>query len=309
MPQLESFHVEDVVERVKFLYNNPGRGIGINTCYPKLDYVTGGLKPAELWVLAARPSVGKTLVALNIMYNLAVQTHIDGAIPYVYLFSQEMSQEQILWRMAAMVSGVPTKAVENGNYWWGGVRYETTKEQYQEFGKAIRHIAGLPIRVCDMPITTDEMKEMVEGGIKADEPPVLVISDYLQLHSDVVNRNASETDRLTRISKNLKGIANTYKIPVIAVSQLSRAVEVRGGDFVPLLADLRGSGSIEQDADLVIFLRRAEYHLGIEEQQELANKPVAKLDCFVSKNRINGGIGLVQLEWNRYTTRVSNMEE
>jgi replicative DNA helicase len=287
---LRRFDPEEALAWLRHLYKNPGN-VGLSTGFEKLDLFVGGFKPGELIVEAARPGMGKTAHALCCAINVA----LGGK--WVDVFSQEMSHRQLLWRMAGIVSGISPKAIERGFYLRGEERYAVPEEDYVTFANGIKAVSDLPIRVFDAALTTEIMVKEIERGFSNGEPPALVIDDYLQLHVDKGSEN--ETERISEISRTIKAMTLHFNIPILLISQLNRAVEIRGGDYTPQLSDLRSSGSIEQDADQVWFLKRADYY-----NPSGDTKSDGRAEVIIAKNR-NGELGVVPLHFDRRTTRFS----
>ncbi len=241
---------------------------GVPTGFADLDDLLSGMNPSDLIILAARPSMGKTALAINIAYNVAVhaQNSSDGGVAF---FSLEMSSEQISTRILSMISGVSSVAIRTGKY----SKYDKEQEQKglaghkiteQDFAK-LQDIAGAlqatPMFIDDTPAISTSMLRTRARMLKKMYNISLIVVDYLQLMraTDAMGSN-NRVLEISEITQTLKAIAKELKIPVIALSQLSRQVEARD-DKHPQLADLRESGSIEQDADVVMFIYRDEYYL------------------------------------------------
>lgn len=242
-------------DRLDFLQKNPGGLRGIPSGFPTLDTMLNGFRDSELIILAARPSLGKTSLALNIAEHVAVKRKIPTAV-----FSLETSSEQLTDRLLSSVAGVDGWKLSAGRL---------STEEFQRIGEAMGVLAEAPLYFDDTPgipimeIRTKARRLQMEYGIK------LIIIDYLQLiHGRGLENRVQE---VSEISQALKNIARELNIPVIALAQLSRAVESRGGSGRPVLSDLRDSGSIEQDADVVMFLYRPD-----SENRESINLSIAK---------------------------------
>ncbi len=273
-----------VIERIEEAAKNGGAVTGIPTGFTDLDYRLSGLQRSDLILIAARPSMGKTALALNFVDNFAVKRDIPVAI-----FSLEMSREQLVNRLLAMESHVDSQKLRTG---------QLTDLEWDDIVAGSAMIAGSKIVIDDTPgISVNELrtrcrKYKLEYGIQ------VVMIDYLQLMSGS-SRSESRQQEISDISRALKAIARELNVPVIALSQLSRACEARS-DHRPMLSDLRDSGAIEQDADVVMFIYRDEvYNPGTEA------KDVAEI--IVAKQR-NGPIGTVKLAWIPGLTKFANLE-
>lgn len=280
-------HIGQVVdaffEQITTLQERRGEVVGVPTGYGDLDEITGGLQPSDLIILAARPSVGKTSLALSIAYNVALQ-----ARGTVGVFSLEMSREQLVQRLLAMHTGIDTQRLRTGNI---------RDHDLQMVMEAMGVLSEIPIYIEDTPglsvtdVRSKARRLHAEAGID------LLMIDYLQLMQG--RRSDNRVQEVSEISRGLKALARELNVPVIALSQLSRAVEGRTS-HVPMLSDLRESGSIEQDADIVMFIYREELY-----DKETDKKGIAELH--IAKHR-NGPIGVVPLRFEANTTRFQNLE-
>ena len=248
---------------------------GISTGLPDLDRVTLGLNKSELILIAARPGMGKTSIALNLALYAAMNLKKTVAI-----FSLEMSREQLVTRLLSRASLVPSQNLLTG---------QLSEQQWREISDAAQALSATDIRIDDNPsLTVSEMNAQCRRVPNLD----LVVIDYLQLMQSAGSghswSNESRTQAVSDISRMLKIMAKELNVPVICLSQLSRAVESRT-DKRPILSDLRESGAIEQDADAVMFLYRDEYYNANTEDKGLA-------ECIVGKNR-HGETGTVKLQW------------
>ena len=254
---LEKILVESF-DRLDELHKDKGKIRGIPTGYKDLDNILAGLQRSDLFILAARPSMGKTALALNLAHNVAV-----SAEEPVLLFSLEMSKEQLVDRMLAMESGVDAWALRTGNL---------TDTDFEKIGQAMGTLSEAQIFIDDTPgITVSDLR--TKARREAHQHPLgLVIVDYMQLMSggSRYNSDGNRVQEISEISRGLKGIARELNVPVIALSQLSRSVESRSPQ-IPQLADLRESGSIEQDADIVAFIYREEYYNPDTERKNIAD--------------------------------------
>lgn len=260
-----------------------GTAAGIPTDYRDLDALTGGLHRQDLIIVAARPSVGKTAFSLSLAYNLAMRGECD-----TLFFSLEMSRDQLYQRAAAMQARLDLMAIRLG---------ELSAEQQQQFMEAIGALSEMPVYVDDTAaqsvayIRSEAHRHVAEHG-----RPVVVIVDYLQLLAST--RKENRVQEVSEISRMLKVLAREIDAPVIALSQLSRAVEGRSS-HVPMLSDLRESGTIEQDADIVIMLYREELY-----DKDTDKKGIAELH--IAKHR-NGPIGVVPMRFDTATTRFDTL--
>jgi replicative DNA helicase len=232
---LDKFVLNEAINRITSQHDEIR---GCKTNFPELDETLGGLQKSDLIILAARPSVGKTAFALNIALNVAKQNMPVG------IFSMEMSLDQIIDRFLSLESGVSLHHLRTGKL----------GEELQDVAGACEILRSLPIYVDDTPSPNILQMRAMARRLQAEKGLELLIVDYLQLMSSRKNYD-SPVQQVTEISRGLKGLAKELNIPIIAISQLSRAVEQREGRK-PRLSDLRDSGSIEQDADLVIFIHR-----------------------------------------------------
>ncbi len=249
---------------------------GIATGFSDFDYKTAGLHPSDLVLIAGRPAMGKTTFALNIAEHVAINENITTAI-----FSLEMSRKQLVNRFLASVGTVDATKIRGGGL---------TSEDFERLAYAMGVVSNAPIYIDDTPgITPAELRTKARK-LKAEHNLGLIVIDYLQLMTaDTGRRNDSMQQEVAFISKSLKGVARELDVPVIALSQLSRAVESRQ-DKRPQMSDLRDSGAIEQDADLVCFLFREEYYF--PEKEDAKGKALA----IIGKQR-SGPTGDVELVW------------
>ena len=262
---------------------------GLATHYTLLDKLTSGLQPSDLIINAARPSMGKTAFAMNIAENASVQ---DGKV--VGVFSLEMSREALLMRMLASRAQVDSMALRQGF---------RSRDDVRKLTRATEELAHSKLFIDDSPgISVSEMRAKARR-LKQTEGLDLLIVDYLQLMSAVPiggKRFENRTQEVSAISRGLKALAKELKVPVVALSQLSRAPESRGGDHRPQLSDLRESGSIEQDADVVAFIFREEVYKKEEPDLE------GRAEIIVAKQR-NGPTDTIRMAFIKRYTRFENM--
>jgi replicative DNA helicase len=266
-----------------------GRRItGLETHYADLDEKTSGLQKSDLIIIAGRPSMGKTSFAMNIAENAA----IDDA-KTVAVFSLEMSKEALLQRMLCSVARVDAHKFRTGSLWQDDIR---------KIAQALEKLSQAPIFVDDSPgITVSEMRAKARRLQQSKGALDLVIVDYLQLMSGGGKRYENRTQEVSAISRGLKALAKELQVPVVALSQLSRAPESRGsGDHRPQLADLRESGSIEQDADVVAFIFREEVYKPDDPDLE------GIAEVIIRKQR-NGPTGTVRMAFLKSSTRFESL--
>lgn len=274
-------------DRLDELHKDKGKLRGVPTGYKDLDNVLAGLQPSDLFVLAARPSMGKSAFALNIAYNVATRSDMP-----VLFFALEMSKEQLVDRLLAAEAGVNAWNLRTGNL---------TDDDFEKIGHAMGTLSEAQIFIDDSPgISVSDMR--TKARREAHQRPLgLIIVDYLQLMSGGA-RFGSDSNRvqeISEISRGLKGIARELNVPVMALSQLSRSVESRSPQ-IPQLADLRESGSIEQDADVVAFIYREDYY-----NPETENKNIARI--LIKKHR-NGPTDDVDLYFDREKQRFRSLD-
>lgn len=260
-------------DRLDELHKNKGQIRGVPTGWRDLDNMTAGLQRSDLIILAARPAMGKTTLVTNLAYNVA-----SKAKQAVLFFSLEMSKEQLVDRMLADAAGVDSWNIRTGNL---------SDDDFEKLSNAMGEMAEAPIYIDDTPgVSILEMRTKARRQAHT-QPLGLIIVDYLQLMSGSGTRNSdNRVQEVSEISRGLKLIARELNVPVIALSQLSRSVESRSPQ-IPQLADLRESGSIEQDADIVMFIYREQYYKPETERQNVT-------DLIIAKHR-NGPVGRVEL--------------
>jgi replicative DNA helicase len=276
------------------LYKQSREVTGLATHYVVLDQMTSGLQKGELIIIAARPSMGKTALAINIAQNAAITSKATVAV-----FSLEMSKESLLRRMLSSQSGVDQRKLQTGFLGRDDHgKLQHALEQLVEARLFIDDSAG--ISLAEMRAKARRLKQNA-GGLD------LIVVDYLQLMSATLpsaggKRYENRTQEVAAISRGLKALAKELDVPVMAVSQLSRASERRGDDKRPMLSDLRESGSIEQDADVVAFIHRESYY---NRDEEMSDSDKARSEIILAKQR-NGPTGTVHLNFNSNCTRFSN---
>lgn len=274
-------------DRLEDLQKNSGKMRGVPTGFNQLDNLLAGLQKSDLIILAARPSMGKTSLALDIARQAAVKNKTA-----VGIFSLEMSSQQLVDRMLAAQSGVDSWRLRTGKI--------SKDDEYDRLQEGIAVLSEAPIYIDDKPGSTVLMMRSVARRLKMERDLGLVIIDYLQLITPT-NTRASDSlvQQVTEISRSLKAMARELDVPVLALSQLSRAVEQRRGR--PRLSDLRDSGSIEQDADVVMFIHREDKMTDGMEKNGIA-------EILVEKHR-NGPIGKVDLRFDESKTTFLSIDK
>lgn len=274
----------EAFERIEFLYSNKGGVTGVASGFPDLDSITSGFQPSDLVIVAGRPGMGKTAFALNIVENAALRDSMSAAI-----FSLEMSKEQLAQRMLCSVAGVDGQRLRTGFL---------KEDDWPKLSFALGKLSEASIFVDDTPsISVMEMRAKARR-IKAEHRLDLIVVDYLQL---MVGRGKTESrqQEVSEISRSLKQLARELEVPILALSQLSRAVEQRT-EKIPSLADLRESGSLEQDADVVIFLYRDDYY-------NLESEKKGLMEIIVAKQR-NGPTGKAEVVFLKEFGRFESLE-
>jgi replicative DNA helicase len=274
-------------DRLDDLHKDKQKTRGLATGFKDLDNTLAGLQKADLIIFAARPSMGKTAFCLNLAHNAAV-----GGKEAVLVFSLEMSKEQLVDRLLSMESSVDAWALRTGNL---------TDSDFEKIGEAMGTLSEAPIFIDDTPgITVADLRTIARR--EAHQRPIgLIIIDYLQLMSGGAKfgNDFNRVQEISEISRGLKGVARELNVPVIALSQLSRSVESRSPQ-IPQLSDLRESGSIEQDADVVGFLYREDYYNPDTDRQNLT-------DIMIKKHR-NGPTANVELYFDRTKQRFRSLD-
>ena len=274
----------NVLENIEKASRTKETVTGIPTGFIDLDYKTSGFQPSDFILIAARPSMGKTAFVLNVVDHVAVRKGIPCMI-----FSLEMSKEQLVNRMLSMESNVDSQKLRTGTL---------TDADWDAVVEGVGVIGGSKLIIDDTPgISITELRSKCRK-VKLEHGLGLIVIDYLQLMSGSGKRgNDNRQQEISEISRSLKALAREMKAPVVALSQLSRACETRT-DHRPMLSDLRESGAIEQDADVVMFLYRDDYYNKDSEMKDMA-------EVIIAKQR-NGPIGTVNLVWMPQYTRFAN---
>ena len=276
--------VMNAMERIERASKNKGAVTGIATGFADLDYRTAGMQPADLVLIAARPSMGKTAFVLNIAEHVAFK--LNRTIAF---FSLEMSKEQLVNRLFSLESKVDSQHIRTG---------QLSDQEWEKLIESAGVIGKSNLIIDDTPgISISELRSKCRK-YKLEHDLSMIVIDYLQLMSGS-GRTDSRQQEISDISRSLKAIARELSVPVLALSQLSRAVEQRP-DHRPMLSDLRESGAIEQDADVVMFIYRDEYYNHDTERPGIAEIIIAK--------QSNGPIGTVELAWLPNYTKFANLE-
>lgn len=272
-------------DRMEELHRNKGMLRGIKTGWNDLDNMTAGLQRSDLVILAARPAMGKTTLVSNLAYNVATV-----AKQPVLFFSLEMSKEQLVDRMLADASGVDAWNIRTGNL---------SDEDFGKLSEAMGELAEAPIFIDDTPgLSVLEMRTKARRAMH-EQPLGLIIVDYLQLMQGSGRGEGNRVQEVSEISRGLKLIARELNVPLVALSQLSRSVESRSPQ-IPQLADLRESGSIEQDADIVMFIYREAYYNPDTERENVT-------DLIIAKHR-NGPTGKIELYFHPERLRFMSLD-
>lgn len=277
----------ETFDRLEDLHKNKGAIAGVKSGYTDFDRMTAGFHKSDLVILAARPAMGKTALALNFAHNVATINN-----KAVLVFSLEMGKEQLINRMLADASGIDSFKLETGNF---------SGDDFAQISEAMATLSEAPIFIDDTPgMTVLEMRTKARRAAHEHDLGLIIV-DYLQLMAGTSKRSAeNRVQEVSEISRGLKLIARELSVPVIALSQLSRSVESRQPQ-IPMLSDLRESGSIEQDADLVMFLYREDYYNPETDRQNIT-------DLIISKHR-RGATGQVELFFDKARVRFMSLDK
>ncbi len=278
--------LSETFDRLEDLHENKGSIAGYKTGYADLDRMTAGLHRSDLVIIAARPAMGKTAFALNLARNVATINK-----KAVLIFSLEMGKEQLINRMLSDASGVESFKLETGNF---------NGDDFAQISEAMAELSEDPIYIDDTPgMTVMEMRTKARRAAHEHELGLIIV-DYLQLMSGSSKRSMdNRVQEVSEISRGLKLIARELNVPLIALSQLSRSVESRSPQ-IPMLSDLRESGSIEQDADIVTFLYREDYYNPDTERQNIT-------DLIIAKHR-RGATGQIELYFDKQRVRFMSLD-
>jgi replicative DNA helicase len=271
-------------ERIENIQHNPGSVAGVPTGFHDMDEVTGGLQPSDMIILAARPGTGKTSLALGIAHNAAMKGK------HVGVFSLEMGRDQLVQRLLAVETGVDSQRLRLGYL---------TDDDWVLVSDAIGRLASMPIYIDDSAgLSVSELRAKARR-LKAEVGVDMLIIDYIQLMQGTARKDGNRVQEVGEISRNVKLMARELNVPVIACAQLSRAVESRT-KHVPMLSDLRESGSLEQDADMVMFIHREEMY-----DEETEKRGIAEIH--IAKHR-NGPLAVIPLRFWHTTTKFTDLE-
>lgn len=276
-------------ERLENLSKEKGSTRGIKTGFTDLDAILSGLQKSDLVILASRPSMGKSTLAMNIASNISISEHLPTAI-----FSLEMSKDQLVDRLIADVAGIDLWKMRTGK-----LSAEGEDNDYSRIQKALGILGEAPIYINDISVANVLQMRAMARRLQAKHDLGLIVVDYLQL-IEPKNSMSSMVQQMTEISRSLKSLARELNVPVLAISQLSRAVEQRTPQ-IPRLSDLRETGAIEQDADVVMFIYREEYYRPDTEKKGIA-------EIYIAKHR-NGPVGKVDLYFDQSRVAFRNLEK
>lgn len=274
--------LSQAIKRIEEISNKQGLS-GIPSGFSDLDKLTSGWQPSDLVIVAARPGMGKTALTLSMARNIAVGHNIPVAF-----FSLEMSSVQLITRLISSETGLSSEKLRTG---------KLEKHEWQELNTKVKALETAPLYIDDTPSLSIFDLRAKARRLSSQYGIQLIVIDYLQLMTGGgSNKGGNREQEISTISRNLKALAKELNVPVIALSQLSRAVETRGGTKRPLLSDLRESGAIEQDADIVSFIYRPEYY-GIENwDDEAGTETAGQAEFIVAKHR-NGGLDNIRLSF------------
>lgn len=276
--------MHEVIDRLDYLHRHQGQILGVPSGFGQLDRVLGGFQKSDLIILAARPAVGKTSLSLNFALNAARKFR-----KVVAYFSLEMSAEQLTQRLLSTETGIDQQRMRKG---------EIEDQEWDMIMAAAGELSGTMLYIDDTPAMSALELRTKARRLQAEHGLDLIVVDYLQLMRGD-NRSENRVQEISYISRALKGLARELECPVIALSQLSRAVEARS-DHKPMLSDLRESGSIEQDSDIVMFIYREDLHKENSDKKNIA-------DIIIAKHR-NGPTDTIPLYFRRELTKFENLE-
>ncbi|MCH4551000.1 MULTISPECIES: replicative DNA helicase [Aestuariibaculum] len=280
-------------KKIEEISNKEGLS-GIPTGFTKLDKLTSGWQPSDLIIVAARPGMGKTALTLSMARNIAV----DQNIPVAF-FSLEMASVQLITRLISSETGLSSEKLRTG---------KLEKHEWEQLNVKVKDLEKAPLYIDDTPslsifdLRAKARRLSSQHGIK------LIMIDYLQLMTGGSAHAGNREQEISMISRNLKALAKELMVPVIALSQLSRAVETRGGSKRPLLSDLRESGAIEQDADIVSFIYRPEYYKIDEWDDEERSPTEGQAEFIIAKHR-NGGLENIRLKFLGHLGKFDNLDD
>ncbi len=284
--------VKQAINKIQEISNKEGMS-GLATGFTKLDALTSGWQPSDLIIIAARPGMGKTAFVISMAKNMAIDFN-----EAVALFSLEMSSVQLITRMISSETGLTSEKLRKGNL---------EPHEWEQLNVKVKKLSDAPIFIDDTPaLSIFDLRAKARRLVSQHNVRILII-DYLQLMT-AGGSGGNREQEISTISRNLKALAKELNIPVIALSQLSRAVETRGGSKRPLLSDLRESGAIEQDADIVSFIFRPEYY-GMTEWDDDDHTPCEGQGEFIVAKHRNGGLDNIRLKFTGHLAKFSDLEE
>jgi replicative DNA helicase len=284
--------VKEAIERIEHISKQEGLS-GVATGFTKLDRITSGWQQSDLIILAARPGMGKTAFVLSMARNVAVDSNCGVAV-----FSLEMSSVQLITRLISSETGLSSEKLRKG---------KLEDYEWQQLHAKIKNLEKAPLFIDDTPaLSVFDLRAKCRRLVAQHNVKVIII-DYLQLMTAGGDSKGNREQEISTISRSLKSIAKELSVPVIALSQLSRAVETRGGSKRPLLSDLRESGAIEQDADIVSFIFRPEYY-GLTEWDDDDGTPCEGQAEFIIAKHRNGGLDNIRLKFTAHLAQFSNLE-
>ena len=299
--------MKQTIEMAQAAFKNEEGIVGVPTGLTDLDNKLGGLHQSELIIIAGRPSMGKTSLATNIAYNAAKKLQDRGKKSSIAFFSLEMSSEQLSTRIISEQARISSDFIRRG---------KITDDQFDKFIETSKNIADLPLYIDETPAISVAALSNRARRIKRLNGLDMILVDYIQLMRGSLNNRDGRVQEISQITQGLKAIAKELSVPVVALSQLSRQVEQRD-DHKPQLADLRESGSIEQDADVVMFVYREGYYLSRKEPREATVEhaewqakmnEVAHLAQIIIGKQRHGPIGNVTLEFEERFTKFKDTQ-
>ncbi|WP_339881584.1 replicative DNA helicase [Polaribacter vadi] len=285
--------VKQALTKIQEIGNQEGMS-GLETGFTKLDALTSGWQPSDLVIIAARPGMGKTAFVISMAKNMAIDFGHGVAV-----FSLEMSSVQLITRMISSETGLTSEKLRKGNL---------EAHEWEQLNVKVKKLSDAPIFIDDTPsLSVFDLRAKARRLVSQHNVKIIVI-DYLQLMTAGGKAGGNREQEISMISRNLKALAKELSVPVIALSQLSRAVETRGGSKRPLLSDLRESGAIEQDADIVSFIFRPEYY-GMTEWDDDEHTPCEGQGEFIVAKHRNGGLDNIRLKFTGHLAKFSDLEE
>jgi len=286
--------VKQALEKIEEISNKEGMS-GVASGFYKVDEITSGWQPSDLVIIAARPGMGKTAFVMSMAKNIAIKFNQGVAI-----FSLEMSSVQLITRMISSETGLTSEKLRKGNL---------LAHEWEQLNVKVKDLSNAPIFIDDTPsLSIFDLRAKARRLVSQHDIKIVII-DYLQLMTSGTNsKSGNREQEISMISRNLKALAKELEVPVIALSQLSRAVETRGGSKRPLLSDLRESGAIEQDADIVSFIYRPEYYKQTEWDDEARSNCEGQAEFIIAKHR-NGGLDNIRLKFIGHLAQFADLEE